>query len=119
MKRSVDLIHTIKPTYSKILAKEKAIQKDTDKTKDQVHQQSRVSKVYATNKSETQRTVSNSKSSVSNSPVITYAPVIHINGGSPTAQTDFMKMMKDNQPQFEQFLKKIFNSQQRLSYNPV
>lgn len=119
MKRTVVLAQTIKPTYSKILAVEKSGVKDKEKATVQAHRESKIVQLHAANKSQSVKTLSTVKSNVSNTPQITYAPVIHVNGGSPTAKVDFMKALKDNQKEVEQFLKKIVGNQQRVSYTPI
>jgi len=119
MKKTVKLTQNIKPTFSKILAQEKAIVKDKEKATVQAHKESKVVQIHSTNKRDTVKTVATNSTVNSNAPVIHYAPVIHLNGGSLTDKADFMKLLKDNQKEFEQFLKKIAGNNQRISYQAL
>jgi len=106
VKKSVVLVQGIPNSFNRHLAIEQAAQK----AKEEPKSRAAIRSSNAYNTSNIQR------ANVNNAPVLNYSPVIHINGGSPTAKQDFSKMLNDHKLEMDQYLKKYFQNQQRLSF---
>lgn len=106
VKKSIVLVQGVPNSFNRHLAIEQAAQKAKDEPKERA--EIRSSNAY--NTSNIQR------ASVNNEPVLNYNPTIYINGGSPTAKQDFSKMLNDHKLEMDQYLKKYFQNQNRLSF---
>ena len=107
IKKSVVLVKSVPGTYNRHLAIEEAAQR----AKDEPKSRAAVRSTQAYNSSNIQR------ANISNAPAIHYAPVIHLNGGSPTVKQDISKILNEHKTEIEQWLKKYSQNQNRLSFN--
>ena len=113
MASTMKLTQSIAPTYTKILASEKAVTSQKEKQGKSIQTTSKTEQSLVQSRVEINRNVSTKSVS---EPVIHFNQTVNVSGGSATAKLDFMKMMNESKPQIEQFLKGITDNQKRMGY---
>jgi len=116
MRKSVTLVQSIQPTYSKILAAEKSGIHNNEKAAIQVKNKSKVESIYSSNQSKIDNKISTTKNT-QNSPALNYTYNVNINGGNSGDVDSFKKMLQKHKDEITNIVKGSFKNDLRVSYN--
>jgi hypothetical protein len=118
MRKTVALTQTIVPTYTKILAAERAGIHNNEKAAIQVQKKSKVESLYSSNQSKIDNKISTTKNT-QNSPALNYTYNVNINGGNSGDVDSFKKMLQDHKREITNIVKGSINNDKRVSYTSL